>query len=50
METLKYLNYVADKFELEKTLSLIRVVSCHYFEAENRWTIKTNNGVGMAKF
>lgn len=51
-ETLKYLNYVADKFELRENIIFnSRVASCHYFEAENRWTIKTNNGeTAYAKF
>ncbi len=43
-ETLKYLNYVADKFELREHITFnSRVTHCHYYEAENRWVVKTNN-------
>jgi cation diffusion facilitator CzcD-associated flavoprotein CzcO len=44
-ETERYLNYVADKFDLRRDIQLnTRVVSATFEEAENRWEIRTRDG------
>ena len=44
-DTLRYLNYVADKFDLRKNIKFhSRVAAAHFHEASNRWTIKTETG------
>lgn len=41
----KYLNYVADKFDLRKDIQFnTRVKSAHFNETTNRWTVTTENG------
>ncbi len=44
-EIVRYLNHVADKFDLRRDVQLgTRVVSAHYCEPENRWHITTEQG------
>ncbi len=44
-ETLRYLNYAADKFDWHKDIQLnARVKSAIFDEATNRWDIKTDDG------
>ncbi|WP_028782281.1 flavin-containing monooxygenase [Thalassobacillus devorans] len=44
-EILRYLNYVADKFELKPDITFnTRVTSAVYDEAANRWQVKTDTG------
>jgi acetone monooxygenase len=44
-ETERYLNFVADKFELRKDISFdTRVTSAVYDDAAKRWTLTTENG------
>ena len=44
-ETLKYLQYVADKFELKKDISFnSRVESARYDENQDRWLVQTSQG------
>jgi len=44
-EILRYLNHVADRFDLRRDIQLnTRVKSAHYDAATNRWQIKTDNG------
>ena len=44
-EIIKYINYVADKFDLRKDIQLSsRVASCIYDEATSTWTTTTVNG------
>jgi cation diffusion facilitator CzcD-associated flavoprotein CzcO len=44
-DNLKYLNYVADKFDLRQDIQFsTRVVSAHYAEDENKWTVTTDDG------
>jgi cation diffusion facilitator CzcD-associated flavoprotein CzcO len=44
-ETERYLNYVADKFDLRRDIQLdTRVVSATFEEAEHRWEIRTGDG------
>ena len=44
-EILKYLNHVADRFDLRKDIELeTRVVSAHYDEDSERWTVRTDTG------
>ncbi len=51
-EILRYLNFVADKFELRKDIEFnTRIHSARYDEAVNRWIIHTNdNQVISAKY
>ena len=51
-EILRYLNFVADKFDLKHDIQLnSRVTSAHYDEAANRWRVRTEQGeVFVAKF
>jgi cation diffusion facilitator CzcD-associated flavoprotein CzcO len=45
-ETLRYLNYVADKFDLRKDIHFnSRVMKAAYVEDENCWGIETDDGV-----
>src|SRR5215475_1834885 len=47
-ENERYLNYVADKFDLRKDVQFnSRVVSAHYDQASNRWEITLENGGRM---
>ena len=44
-EILRYLNFVADKFDLKKDIRFnTRVVAAHYDEAANRWRVRTERG------
>ncbi|HLY50475.1 MAG TPA: NAD(P)/FAD-dependent oxidoreductase [Solirubrobacteraceae bacterium] len=44
-EILRYLNYVADRFDLRSDVQLnTRVVSAHYDEVANRWLLDTAEG------
>ena len=44
-DTERYLNYVADKFDLRRDIQLnARVVSAVFDEGENRWQIQTEDG------
>lgn len=44
-EIVRYLNYVADKFDLKRDVQLnTRVVSAAYVEADNLWRITTDGG------
>jgi cation diffusion facilitator CzcD-associated flavoprotein CzcO len=51
-EIMRYLNFVADKFDLKRDIQLdTRVVSAHYDEAANRWQVRTESGeTYIAKF
>ena len=41
-EIMRYLNYVADKFDLKRDIQFnTRVVAAHYDEAANRWRVRT---------
>lgn len=44
-EILKYLNHVADRFDLRKDINFnVKVISVIWNEAEKYWTIRTNQG------
>jgi cyclohexanone monooxygenase len=44
-EILRYLDHVADRFELRRDIQLnTRVVQAHYDEAGNRWAVRTDRG------
>ncbi|MFT5172109.1 MAG: cation diffusion facilitator CzcD-associated flavoprotein CzcO [Gammaproteobacteria bacterium] len=44
-DTLRYLNYVADKFDLRRDMQFnSRVESAHFDDATNLWTLTTQNG------
>jgi cyclohexanone monooxygenase len=44
-ELLRYVNHVADRFDLLKDIQLgTRVLSQHFDEAANRWTVTTDRG------
>ena len=44
-ETLRYLNFVADKFDLRRDMRFNeRVAAVHYNEEENLWQVSTENG------
>ena len=51
-EILRYLNFVADKFDLKRDILFdTRVVSAAYDEAANRWRVRTDQGeTFVAKF
>src|SRR4249920_757010 len=51
-EIIRYLNHVADKFDLKRDIAFdTRVVSAHYDEAANRWRVTTEAGeVFVAQF
>lgn len=51
-ETERYLNYVADKFDLRRDIQFnTRVASAVYDEAANRWQVRTDDGrVAQARF
>jgi len=51
-EIMRYLNHVADKFDLKRDISFdTRVASAHYDEAANRWRVTTDTGeVFVAQF
>ena len=44
-EILRYLNFVADKFDLRRDIQFnTRIVAAHYDETSNRWKIQMNDG------
>lgn len=44
-ENLRYLNYIADKFDLRKHMQFnCRLEAAHYDDAENLWRLKVNDG------
>ena len=44
-EILKYLNFVADKFDLKKDIQLnTRVETAAFQDAQNAWSVRTNDG------
>ena len=44
-EILRYLNFVADRFDLKRDIQFnSRVTSAHYDEAANRWHVRTEHG------
>ena len=44
-ENLRYLNHVADKFDLRKYMQFnVRVEAAHYDEARNLWRVRTDGG------
>ena len=44
-EILRYLNFVADRFDLKRDIQFnSRVASAHYDEAANRWRVRTEHG------
>lgn len=44
-EIMRYLNYVADRFDLKRNIRFnTRVIAAHYDEAANRWTVRTETG------
>jgi len=48
-EILRYLNYVADRFDLRRDIQLeTRVISAMFDENANRWIIKTDCGAALA--
>jgi cyclohexanone monooxygenase len=50
-EILRYLNHVADRFDLRRDIELdTRVLSAHFDEATSRWAIRTQRGSVSARF
>jgi len=50
-EILRYLNHVADRFELHPDIQLkTRVTSMHFDEANKNWCVKTNRDAVSSKF
>src|SRR4051794_27421828 len=48
-EILRYLNYVADRFDLRRDIQLnTRVSAASFDESANHWIIRTNNGATVA--
>src|SRR3954467_13826103 len=44
-EIMRYLNYVADRFDLKRNIRFnARVTAAHYDEAANRWNVRTDAG------
>ena len=44
-EILRYLDHVADRFDLRRDIQLnTRVTQAHYHEADNRWAVRTDQG------
>ena len=44
-DTLRYLNYVADKFDFRRDIQFnSRVVAAHFDDAESRWTVTVESG------
>ncbi len=44
-EILRYLNFVADRFDLKRSIRFnTRVVAAHYDEVTNRWRVRTEQG------
>ena len=44
-ESLRYCNYVADKFDLRRDMAFdAQVVSAHFDDETNRWTLQTEDG------
>ena len=51
-EIMRYLNFVADKFDLKRDIRFnTRVSSAQYDEAANRWQVRTEQGeIFLTKF
>ncbi|MET3291860.1 UNVERIFIED_CONTAM: cation diffusion facilitator CzcD-associated flavoprotein CzcO [Brevibacillus sp. OAP136] len=48
-EILRYLNFVADKFDLRRDIQFeTRVTSAHYDEGQNRWNIQLDDGSSVS--
>src|SRR4051794_38051131 len=48
-ELLRYLNYVADRFDLRRDIQLeTRVTAASFDESANRWIVQTNNGARIS--
>ena len=48
-EVLRYLNHVADRFDLRRGITFsTRVVSAHFDEAAERWTVSTDTGESVS--
>src|SRR5881397_4086423 len=44
-EILRYINHVADRFDLRRDITLeTRVTAAHFDEATDRWTVRTDRG------
>jgi cation diffusion facilitator CzcD-associated flavoprotein CzcO len=44
-EIMRYLNYVADRFDLKRDIQFnTRVMAAHYDQAANRWRVRTESG------
>ncbi len=44
-EIMRYLNFVADKFDLKRDIRFnTRVISAHYDQTANRWRVRTDTG------
>jgi cyclohexanone monooxygenase len=50
-EILRYLEHVADRFELRRDIQFdTRVLSAHFDDATGRWAVETDRGVVSARF
>ncbi|MBU8919138.1 NAD(P)/FAD-dependent oxidoreductase [Neobacillus sp. 114] len=48
-EILRYLNYVADKFDLRRDIQFkTRIIAAHYDEKMNLWNVKLNDGTSVS--
>lgn len=48
-EILRYLNFVADTFDLRKDIQFnTRITAAHYDESTNRWNIQMNDGTSVS--
>lgn len=48
-EILRYINYVADKFELRRDIQLeTKITAAYYDEKNHRWNIQTYNGTNVS--
>ncbi len=44
-EILRYLNHVADRFDLRRDIELgVRVAAAHFDETSGKWSVETNQG------
>ena len=49
-EILRYLNHVADRFDLRRNIKFdTRVTAAHWDEATSRWTVETDQGDAVAR-
>jgi cyclohexanone monooxygenase len=50
-EILRYLDHVADRFDLRRDIEFgARVVAAHFDDATSRWTLETERGAATAQF